>query len=73
MLFCMGLFLIGVGTYLFTYNHIEAINWPAPLSPTIYVTQPYSISGMVMLVLGIVLTIGALAGSFIKEETKSTT
>ncbi len=60
MLFCTGLFLAGIGIYAFTYNRIETINWPGPPYMQVWVSQPYSEIGLIMVLVGIGFAIAAL-------------
>jgi hypothetical protein len=45
--------------------------WPDPPYIEMYITQPYSGTGAIMLIFGIVVTIGALAGTLIETRTGS--
>jgi TRAP-type C4-dicarboxylate transport system permease small subunit len=60
IVFILGLFFIGVGIYLFTYDQIVFV------SPTgsVFTSWPYSSIGTWMIIIGILLVVGALLSLF---------
>jgi hypothetical protein len=70
MLFVLGLFLLGIGIYLYTYYQVVSVSFSNPFYMFIDTPQPYRNIGLVMIIVGVILAIGALISSIIRTRKK---